>query len=261
MQEKKVWFYIHDFPVEKTLKVADRFFKKYGFIKPTIENDKCILLCRDMGEHPSSWIIDKLIDSVKFLGKFCPKHLLYKKKRNARTVDRYYVAACRFGYFDVYDWPDDEKNANFILSKLKKQLAGIPFWLAERQASLETGRQLTDDESLKKIRRDEYISDLVKFFNYSKKDAVKLIDAEFPEWKNCKVKTLSPSEKAQRIKQEQVKIKDLVGKLAFMSPKQRKVYLNQNDNFADFMRFMYIVKSRGFSWVKDNIGTIPGFID
>lgn len=259
---KKVWFYIHNFPLAKTLRVAKHFLKKYKFIKCVIEDDKCILICHDMGKYPSSWIINKCISMKSFIGKYHRKHPLYNSKRNAKTVDRYQAAACRFGYFDIYDWPNDKQHANFILTKLKKQLEGKPFYQAEHEAAAECNHKLNQESSHKYIKRYEYIKDLVNFFGHTEESATQLIDKELPSYKDAQPKP--PMTKAQRdkkISSEKVKIDELIGKLLLMSPKHRKKYLNDDENMGDFIRFIFIVKTRGVEWVKNNIGSIPGIVD
>ena len=257
---KKVWFCIYNFPAAKTLKLANKLFGKYKFIKPTIEDDKCILVCHDMGKEPTSWILDRLIANKKFMGKFDTSSPMYSHARMRSTVNRYYIAACRFGYFDAYDWPDTDNFAKFLSLKLQKQLSGIPFYAAEREAALEANHDFNLDEQGKKYRRLSYIKDLVRYFNHTREEATLIIDREFPEWKSIKIekKVLSVEEKKQRVVDEAKRMSELVSKLSFMSPKQRKKYLDSMDNLLDYLRFMQICNSKGISWVLENIGPVPG---
>jgi hypothetical protein len=260
---KKVWFWISGMSAEKTAKIAFWLFKKYKFIKINIEEEKCMLFCHDMGTYPNSWIAEKLLENKKFLGRFDTNHNLYNSKLLEKTCNRYFLAVCRFGYFDLFNYPEDKEIASFTLRRFYNQKSGMPFYLADLDAFNFINKEPDFNDNIKCYRRTEYIHDLVRFFGKTKSEATKIIDDKFPTWKNIKI--IKPKINSISIKKknklEIKKTNDLVHKLQFMSPKMRKCYLQKSENIIDFLRFRTICEIKGNNWVLENIGKVPGIID
>ena len=263
MNVKKVWFYIHRFDAAKTAHVARIILRKYPFIKPTVEGDKCILLCSDMGKDPSSWVIEKLVENKRFLGHFHSESKRYNAERHEYLTEMHHAAVCRFGFFDLYDVPDDLEFANFIVGKLQNTLSGQPAYLAEENASISSGHKLNFSNEIKVERRKMYIYNLVRFHNYSKELATLTIDRKFPEWKDIKIekKKISPREERKRARDEYKKALELAKKLAFMSAKDRKNHLSQNNNLFEFLLFVKLCKVKGREWILENVGPVPGIVE
>lgn len=260
---KKVWFWISGMSAEKTAKIAFWLFKKYKFIKINIEEEKCMLYCYDMGKYPNGWIVEKLVKNKKFLGRFDTNHNLYNSKLLEKTSNRYHLAVCRFGYFDLFNYPEDNEVANFTLRKFYNQKSGMPFYLAELDAFKFVNKEPDWNDNIKYYRRIEYIHDLVCFFGKTKSEATKIIDDEFPKWKNIKLEKpkINSISIKKKNKLETKKANDLVHKLQFMSPKMRKSYLQKSENFIDFLRFTAMCEIKGFDWILENIGIVPGIVD
>lgn len=260
---QKVWFFIHRLSAEKIFKISKRLFKKYPFVKPTIEDNKCILLCYDIGGSAASWLIQKAVDCKKFRGRFDPLSPLYDQNNESKTVYRYFVAACRFGYFDFWDYPLDDFSSFVHLRFIYQYHYRMPLFKASKLASCEAKYALHSSPEVSLIKRKEYIQDLVNFFGKTNKQAERIVFKTFPELKDIKVekKVLTQEEEKIRNQKMNMKIHDLIGKLAFMSPKMRKRYLDEGDNIGEFLLFIVIVKTKGVDWVKEKIGLIPGIID
>jgi hypothetical protein len=260
---KKVWFWISGMSADKIAKIASSLFKKYKFIKINIEEEKCMLCCHDMGTYPSGWITEKLIDNKKFLGRFNINSDLYNSKLLEKTCNRYFLAVCRFGYFDLFNYPEDKEIASFTLRRFYNQKSGMPFYLADLDAFKFINKQPDWNNNIKYYRRTEYIHDLVCFFGKTKSEATKIIDNEFPTWKNIKLEKtkINSISIKKKNKLETKKTNDLVHKLQFMSPKKRKCYLQKSENIIDLLRFTAMCEIKGADWVLENIGKVPGIID
>jgi hypothetical protein len=215
-----------------------------------------------MGKDPSSWVIEKLVENKKFLGHFHSGSKRYNAERHEYLTEKHHAAVCRFGFFDLYDVPDDLQFANFILGKLQNTLSGQPAYLAEENASISSGHKLNFSNEIKVERRKMYIYNLVKFHNYSKELATLVIDRRFPEWKDIKIekKKIILRDERKRARDEYRKALELAKKLAFMSPKKRKIYL-ESDNFFEYILFMMLCKVKGKEWILENIGPVPGIVE
>jgi hypothetical protein len=89
-----------------------------------------------------------------------------------------------------------------------------------------------------------------------------VIDRRFPEWKDIKIekKKIILRDERKRARDEYRKALELAKKLAFMSPKKRKIYL-ESDNFFEYILFMMLCKVKGKEWILENIGPVPGIVE
>ena len=255
MSCNKVWFFIHGKSAEKTAQLVSVVLKKYPFIKVVVEDSKCILVCHDMGKEPSTWIVQKLLESKKWLGKFHPKHPCHNVERVNYLIQKYNSGICRFGFFDCYEYPSDLKLANYFVDLHNNIRKKLPLYLAEKNALISSGHIFEYSNNTKITKREHYIDNLIKFSGMSRKDAINLIDQEFPDWKN-----LQPDPPPKMIKLPSKKMAlELAKKLAFLSPKRRAKQLKEN--IMDILLFRLLLENKGAAWILENIGPIPGILE
>lgn len=271
---KKGWLFIHRLDAERICSIAKKIFERYAYIKPIVEDGKCIIVCHDMPNSPTSWLIDRLLDSKRFMGKY---HISNEERENLSSEDRFCMAICRFGYWDVFDYGRDkddngnpvdqpvEKYTLYMLERFRLLRKGRPLYKAMKMASKKTGYSLDNFTDSQMINQKDFcVSNLVDYFGKSKEEATELVLNEFPAWAKAQPPILVPKtpEEQNRMNQNlMMKIEQLVKKLAFYSPKMRAKYLNDNDRFCDFLIFTTLVRSKGIEWIRENIGEIPGFTD
>lgn len=271
---KKAWLFIHRLDAEKICSIAKRIFAKYAYIKPKVEDGKCIILCHDMPDSPTSWLIDKLLDSKRFMGKY---HISNKDREKLLSEDRFWMSICRFGYWDVFDYGRDkdedgnpvdqpiEKYTLYMLERFRLLRKGHPLHKAMKMASEKTGHSLDNFTDSQMINQKHFcVGNLVDYFGKSDEEATEIVLQEFPAWAKAQPPVSVPKtpEEQHRLNQNLLmKIEQLVKKLAFYSPKMRAKYLNDNDHFTDFILFTTLVMPKGIEWVRQNIGEITGFTD
>jgi hypothetical protein len=255
---KKVFFWMSRLKVEKVAKIMQRVFRNCPFIKVVVEDGACIFHCMDMGADPASWIIEYLVNSKLFMGRF------HSDKINMdlldRTSNRYYMAVCRFGYFDLCNH-DNMSFCKYLIKRFELQKSGLPYYCAEKLASECEGYSLNFNDQIKIYRRHDYIRDLVDFHGMTKEDATALIDHKFPGWKDIVLEEREPIDVDHSNELEDKLVDDLIGRLKFMNAKSRSRYLKSNENILDFIRVMTLYQKFGSEWILENVGRIPGIVE
>lgn len=255
---KKVFFWMSRLKVEKVAKIMQRVLQNCPFIKVVVEDGACVFHCVDMGSDPASWIIERLVNSKLFMGHFHSDKVSMDLLN--RTSNRYYMATCRFGYFDLCNY-EDMSFCKYLIKKFELQKGGLPYYAAEMLASECEGYPLNFKDEVKVYRRNDYIRDLVDFHGKTKEEATALIDCEFPGWKDIVLEEKKFIDVDHSNELEAKIVDDLIGRLSFMGPKSRSRYLNSSDNILDFVRVMTLYHTFGSEWLLENVGRIPGIVE
>ena len=229
---QKLWFWISKKTPEQIVKISKFVFRGKPFIKPVVEDDKCILYCYDIPGDASEYVINELVGSKKFIGKFDSDHPLYDEEKVIR-MSRYQEAICRFGFWMIFSYPENVSYGNWSIARMNNLKARMPLHIAEREAAKSSGytSYIPTQPYGKNIRRNSYIENLIDEHGFSEKEATNTIDAEYPQLKDIAA-IVPPSEevKEQGLKKFNQKINDLISTLKFMSPRERQNYLNDPQN-------------------------------
>jgi hypothetical protein len=252
---EKVWLHLTTarngtLPANKTANILKKIFRKISYIHISIEGNKCIISSTEVPDL-NSWVIDKLLNSKKFMGVYHPDHPNFKV---SKTAERILTPATRFGYFNCVNL-NDKDMGQFFIERTNHLLNKMPLYLANKLAE-QTARVkiMPEENKYKDLTRTEYIEDLVHNHNTSRKDAETLIDYEFPELlvKN-KETPLTPNQ-IQKIIND--KAEELIKTLRFYSPKERKKYLDKIENFDKYIIFGTLFKTKGRDWIVNTIGEV-----
>lgn len=258
----KVVFWIHRFDAAKTAQIMTKILRSKPYIKASVQDGLCILDCHDLGSDPSGHICEWLVDQKKFMGKYhysSGRILSIEKKQ-----DRLQIPCCRFGFFDLWLFPEEMPIFEYWKIRFENLRSGMPMHQADMDAHEKSGHHVELTNEQKRQLYDSYRRDLCDFFGKKVEEAEKILDPIFPDWKNMPKKVFTPRKMTEKQKKKAVEreikiMLDLVGKLQFMSPKSRKKFLN--DNFLEELRLKSILKAKGILWVLENIGEIPGYTD
>lgn len=251
----KVLFWIHRFDAEKTASIMKRVFKKKPYIKVGVEDGHCILNCHDMGTDATTHFCDFLVNHKGFMGRFHSQHP--DSDNLSDKKEKYEMAACRFGFWDLYDYPNDIEKYKMMLARFNMMRAGVPMYQADMAVF---GVSHKDDPEVRYNRFATYVYNLVKFHGKTEDEAKEIIEGLYPGWgvKPPK-KVFTKKQKLDSAMREAKLVHDLIEKLKFMGPKHRRRYLREN--FIDEVRFKLILKKFGRDWVMENIGPVPGITD
>ena len=252
----KAFFYIHGKDAEKTAYLMRKVLQKKTFIKVSVENGECIISSREISGSISTWLCDYLINSKKFMGKFHEKHIAHNKYQKNHYLGRYKQVPSRFGFFECNDI-DEYDFHQYCKIRTQQLLMGVPEYLAEKRAFDESGYVDQVVDTFKVIRRKSFIKDLVVHHNKNVKEATKLVDVYFSHYN---IVPKEPTEEEIRARHERIqnKSQELIEILKFYSPKQRRRYLEDPNNFTQFFLAMNLILTKGHAWFIENCGEIEG---
>lgn len=258
----KIMFWIHRFDSLKTAKIMTKILRRKPYVKVSVQDGFCILDCHDLGSDPVGYICEWLVDQKRFMGKYhhsSGTSIAFQKKQ-----DRLQLPCCRFGFFDLWLFPDEMQIFQYWKIRFQNLMAGMPMHQADMDAHEKSGHHVELNNEQKRQRYDDYRRDLCEVFGKTVVEAEHILDPFFPCWKTMPKKVLSKrkmteEQRKMAAKREVQLMTDLIARLQFMSPKSRKRFLN--DNFLDELRLRSIIKANGISWVVENIGEIPGYTD
>jgi len=254
---KKVWFYIHGRTPEFTVKVMTKVLAKHKFIQVNLEENKCIISSNEVPDL-NDWIINNLIESKRFLGKFHKDHPLHNQRKYNATLQRIQATLCRFGFWDCASYPEDAVFNDFLIKKTNYLIKKFPLWKAVKLAAQESGHELPDDPTTRYMKKIDYVNDLTRYHKVSAEQALLIIEKEFPEI----AKAEKPKETAMtRAQMEKIrkKTEELIQTLRFYSPRGRKEYLDRGENFDKFIIFTSLFAKKGREWVIENIGEVESW--
>jgi len=260
--QKKVIFYIHGKTAEKTAYLMSKVLKKYKFIKVAVENGECVFTTDQVDGSFNSWLIEMLLESKTFLGKYHENHPLhYLTKRIQKLQERYESVVCRFGWWDSMEYPNDLEVFEYHRQRMIFMLKGMPKYLANYHAANIVGNVHEPHDDCKGFTRESYISDLVENYGDSEEQATKKVDKYFAHY------NIAPSlpKPIDPVVEEENKIKmmehfrKLVDVLSYYtSAKARKDYLNRSGTIVDFLYLGSLIQRHGRTWFIENIGEIEG---
>ena len=179
---KQVWFHIHGKSPEKTVNIMTKVLKKLKYIKVNLIDNKCIIQTEYVPDSFNSWLIDKIINSKKFMGKF---HNLKLTPELANKISKAQIkiqtCISRFGFWDSVDYPEDQVFGDFLIRKTQCLLNNIPLWKAVKIASKQSKHEISkpEGEFAYSLKMD-YIENLVKYHKLTKSEAENIINREFP---------------------------------------------------------------------------------
>jgi hypothetical protein len=259
---KEVWFHIHGKSPEQTVKIMTKVLKKFKFIQVKIGIDKCIIQTNEVPDSFNCWLINILLSSKLFLGKFHEKHPLFTKKMSRRINNiqsKIQTCISRFGFWDSIDYPEDKVFGDFLIRKTQYLLNKKPLWKAVKMASQESKYQIIKpDDVFAHTTKMELIQNLTLHHNTTTKEATEIINKEFPELANAQKpeKTKISQKEIENINE---KTRQLIETLKFYSPKNRRKYLDNSDNFDKFILFTALFQQKGKQWIIENIGEIESW--
>ena len=252
----KAYFHIHGKDAEKTAYLMRKILRKKTFIQVSVENGECIISSREISGSISNWLCDYLLSSKRFMGKFHEEHIAHNKYQKNYYFERYNQVPSRFGFFECNDI-EDYDFYQYCKIRTGQLLMGVPEYLAEKTAFDESGYVDQVVDTFKVIRRKSFIRDLVIYHNKSITEATKLVDVY---WSHYNIITKEPTE--EEILKMREKVKDesqkLIEILKFYSPKQRRRYLDEPENFTQFFLVMNMILKKGHEWFIENCGEIEG---
>lgn len=257
-----VWFHIHNRTADFALKVASRVFNRKPFVKPTIKGDKCVLVCSDIPD-PVSYIADELTENKFFQGKFDADHPEFDEESFDRYA-RFETGVSRFGLWEVFAYPSGVSEGQYRILRLQHIKRGVPLYQADATAAEAANYQLPfvteSSNQLRNIWREKYVDDLVENHGQDQAAAEEMVRSSFPSLFDVSDEAPKPVERAN-IKE---KIDDLLGQLNFMSPNERKRYLDDSLNRAKQMLLLLFLASGGekaIRYVRERVsGGIPGLV-
>lgn len=250
-----VALWIHRLSGEKTASIMKRVMRRQPFVKVRVENGFCILKCHDT-DDALSYICDYLSERKLFMGRW---HMLHKDstRLHRKTSDRFHVGCCRFGFWDVFEYPSQINDYDLQIKRLEMMMGGKPMYMVEKELY---GNEFLTEQSVRNVKFKSYVYNLKKYHGKSEREAIEMVSKEFPGWDvKPDVKKKTPDDVRKMNELEKGKIADLISKLRFYTPSQRRKYLM--DNLIDMMRFVSLYKKNGREWVLDTIGEIKGIID
>ena len=258
--QKQARIMIHGKTSQKTAQILSKVLRKYKFVKVDCIEGMCIVSSDQIPDSLNTWLIDILLNSKMFLGKYHHKHPLYNRKRSHRLQEKFVTAISRFGFWESTDYPEDNVFFEYLVSKTRCLLNGMPLWKAVKIARDESGCQITlPDSPYAYDFKLSLIQNLVDYFAKSQEEALEIINLEFPEYKNAARLEMDNSNKMEIQKIMYNKIQELIGILKFYTPKERRKYIEQGDRMDKFLVFIFIMQSKGRQWVVDNIGEVEGW--
>jgi len=254
---KKVWFHIHGRTPEFTVKVMTKILAKHKFIQVNLEENKCIISSNEVPDL-NDWVIQNLIKSKRFLGKFHRDHPLHNQRKYEAVLQRIQATLCRFGFWECTNYPEDAVFNDFLIRKTDYLIKRFPLWQSIKLAAQESGHELPDDPDTRYIKKEDYINDLTRYHKMTVEQATRIIEIEFPEIAKAQKpkETDLTREQMEKIKN---KIEQLIQTLRFYSPKGRKEYLDRGENFDKFIIFSALFAKQGRDWIIENIGEVESW--
>jgi hypothetical protein len=247
---KKVWFHLHPQNPQTTVKILKKFFKKITYINVNLEDKKCIISSTEVPDL-NSWVIEKLLSSKVFMGRY---HLDHPTPKVSKIAERVLTPATRFGYMNSVNYPEDKDMGQFFVTRTDALLNKMPMWLANKLAAITSGWGPEPTGKFKTLTRNEYVEDLVKHHKKTKEEAQAIIDKEFPQFLvDTEEVTPTPEEIHKAIND---KAHELIKTLKFYSPKERKQYLDRIENFDKYINFGTLCQVKGREWILDNVGEV-----
>lgn len=257
---KQIWFHIHGKTPEKTVIIMTKVLSKIKFIKVNLINNKCIIQTESVPDSFNSWLIDKIISSKKFMGKFHSSIASEKLSRKISfTQIKIQTCMSRFGFWDSVDYPEDELFGSFLIKKTQYLLAKFPLWKSVKLASEESGFIIKKPEKTYAYDvKTDYINNLIKYHKTPEDEAEAIINREFPHLADVgKPENTQVSKEVMELINR--KTIELIETLKFYSPKSRKKYLEETNNFDKFLIFAALFHKKGRDWVVENIGEVESW--
>ena len=260
---KKAIFHIHGKSAKTTTRIMTRVLQKYKFIKVNLEENKCVISSDQVPDSLNSWIIQRLLKSKIFLGKYHSSHPLFNDDVKTQKQDKYKAAISRFGYWEC---SDIEEMTMFLYHKRRVELmlTNMPDWQATKQAKLETNYNHEPHDSFKGVTRSNFIEDLVKYHNHTEEEATRVVDREYPHY-NIPIpkfddieKSKTPEERQERNRLWSEKLQKTIDILKFYTPKERAKYIKDDSRFLEFLMLIALLRDKGRDWFVENVGEIHG---
>ena len=210
----------------------------------------------------NTWLIELLLESKRFLGKFHKDHPLYSLTARTRKMqETKEIVVSRFGWWDSCDYPEDLAHFNFHCERMFNVLQGMPKYLADYRAKKTLNYEHEPHDDSKGWRRKNYIHDLVNHFGVSEAEATRKVDKYFAHYniEPTPEKPIDPAQKEANNKKMAEHYNKLIEILRFYtSPKARANYLKRSCTFLDHLYLTFLVKKYGRTWFVENIGEIEG---
>lgn len=257
---KQVWFHIHGKTPEKMVNIMTKVLSNFKFINVNLIDNKCIIETESVPDSLNSWLIDKLLSSKKFMGQY-HSSIISKKKSIKIGYLQMKIQTCisRFGFWDSVDYPEDKVFGNFLIIKTQHMLDNLPLWQAVKLASATSGHVVKEPEKIYAYSvKTDYIDNLIRYHDTPTNEAEAIINKEFPYLADIKEpqNVQISKESIEAINRKTI---ELIEILKFYSPKSRKNYLEQSNNFDKFLIFASLFNEKGRDWVVDNIGEVESW--
>lgn len=253
---KKVIFTIIGKSAEQTAYLMRKVLKKYKYINVIVEDKNCFIVSDQVSGTLNTWLVNHLLESKRFMGRFHRDHPLFDIERMEELTDRYYSVLCRFGFWDSEDYPNELAFFNFRVNRTKLKLQGLPLYKACYLAEKRSGYVPQLGDAAKPMTRSHFIRELMDRYNNDEAIATKKVDRYFSNY-NIKVEPAQSTPECKRKMAE--RFNNMVSTLKFLgSAKSRANWIKRNANIVDEIMLYSFIEKQGRDWFIDNIGEIEG---
>lgn len=259
--QKKVVFHIHGKTAERTAYIMAKVLKRHKYINVAVEDGECVLTTSHVDGSFNSWLIEYLTESKRFLGRFHRDHPLYNNEKIEASIERHEGVACRFGWWESGDMPEEKSMFDYHRQRVAFSLSGFPKYLCVLRAMKVTGYNAEPHDDNKGWQRKNYIYDLVKNYGFDEAEATKRVDKYFAHYniEPAPKKPISREEKKRNARKTQERCEKMIGVLRmYSSPKQRAEYINRSGNIVDWLYLRFLLQKYGREWFVENVGEITG---
>jgi hypothetical protein len=258
---KKVIFHIFGKSPELTTHIMSKIWSKYKYIRVYCEDSKCIIASNQISGSLNSWLIERLVSSKRFLGKFHMNHPAYNAERVEKISDKYQTCISRFGFWTSGDYPEESHQLNYDIYKTALRLKGVPSYKAVILAQNATSYNPPIPDNLKPLVRRLYIHELVKYYGHNQAIATRKVDRYFKSF-DIPEPPKEPIDK-ELVRQNTIKanqkLMDMIATLKFLGcPKARAKWLKRNDDFIGSLFLTFMLQKHGRDWFLENVGEVEG---
>ena len=265
---KTVAFHIFGKSAERTAYLMRKVLRRYPFLRFGVEGGRCVISSDQVNGSLNGWLIDRLLKSRRFLGRYHRSHPLYDADRTEAAQDRYHTCLCRFGYWDSVDaTPEDMRHFEWSVRKMTLRLRGLPDYRAALRATRETGHDPhppggdgAEEEAKHWVRRG-YIAELVKRYGYDPAEAQRRVDRHFKRY-DVPLRPREPVDPEVRranAERQGERMNEMMSILKFLGcPKERRRWLRRNDDFLGDLFLRFVLAKHGREWFVEKIGEIEG---
>ena len=268
---KRVAFHIFGRSAERTAYLMRKVLRRYPYLRVGVEGARCVISSDQVSGSLNTWLIERLLRSRLFLGRYHDGHVLYDAERKEAVEERYRTCLCRFGLWDSVDAePEELRGFDYSVRRTELRLKGLPDYSASARAMRELSYDpyppdRIDDSvraAMHLIRRG-YIEELVERYGVDPETAVRRVDRRFkrydvpmPEIRRAPV---DPEVARRNSEAQNKRLTDMMDTLKFLGcPRRRRLWLMRNDDHIGDLFLRFVLHKRGREWFVERVGEIEG---